>query len=480
MTVRELADKRHAAFLPAMARPAVPRATGPDTLSRPSPSLTRTLPLLALTLLVHGVVLLMVFPALHEDVVLRGTLTLFYHDGGRTLAGAVPYRDFLFEYPPGALVFIALPRLFAAGFLAYRTAFFVEMTLLDAAIVCTLFACARMASLPVARVLGIYSLGLLLLGPLVDYRIDLAPVALTALAILAWQRDRLTLAAVLLGLATGTKAYPLLLLPALLLDPWLRGRWREGWRALCGFSAALALTLSPLLFGGPAGIAATLRFQLDRHLQVESIWATVPLLLHRLTGFPLEVLGRERALVVIGPGDAAGRAGTFVLGAVALVIYVRIWRQGRVRARAAIDAPRPSPGVHDSSPSRTGTGPAGTTSSVVLASTTALLLADTVLSKVLSPQYLLWTLPSIALLPLHSRRAVAVVVVFLVALPLTQWIYPLHYGELVRLITPRAVAVLTLRNLLLAAALILLLAMPWESTAVSGSSRQPAHPAGEA
>jgi hypothetical protein len=45
---------------------------------------------------------------------------------------------------------------------------------------------------------------------------------------------------------------------------------------------------------------------------------------------------------------------------------------------------------------------------------------------------------------------------------LTHWIYPLHYGELVQLLTPLPVAVLATRNLLLLLALATLLGAFWQ------------------
>lgn len=407
-------------------------ATGRRALSRAGGSYA----LLAATLLLHLIALLVIFPNTREDVVMRGFLQLTFHDSGATLVGAVPYRDFLFEYPPGMLLFMLPPRLFAIGYLDYRTLFFLQAALLDCVVVITLYASARTAGLPVPRVLGFYTLAVALLGPIIDYRLDLAPAALTALAVLAWQRDRPAFAAILLAVGTTTKAYPLLLLPPLLYDYWARGQARRVGYALLGYAVTLVLLLSPALYAGVDNALHSLRFQTNRHLQVESIWATPPLLLHLLTRFPLEVVGRNRALVVLGPGDAWGGAGTPALALVAVATYalwLRLYRRGE-RMTA------------------------------LLMGTATLTLAAAVLSKVLSPQFLLWVMPPLALLPLPRAarwRAILALVLFLCALPLTQWVYPMHYGDLVRYLTPTAVGALALRNLLLVVALALLLGVMW-------------------
>lgn len=382
----------------------------------------------------HLALFLVLWPNTREDVVLRGFLQLSFHDSGRVLAGAVPYRDFLLEYPPGTLSFMLAPRIFAVGFLSYRTLFFVEAALLDAAIVVTLYAIARSARLPATRVLAFYTIAIVAIGPLTAYRLDLAPAALTVLGVLAWQRNRPALAAAALAAGAATKIYPLLLLPPLIMDQWVQGRARRAPAAILAFAVTLAVFLSPALLAGADGLTRALRFQTERNLQVESIWATPPLLLHLTTGFALHIEAMGRALVILGPGNTLGQAGTPALAIVALVTYWLWWRlRGRSDVRGA----------------------------TLLLGTALLVFAAATLNKVLSPQYMIWAMPSLALLPLRPRLTPVALIAFAASLPLTQWIYPVHYGELVRWVTPLSVAVLALRNLLLVLALAALLAAFW-------------------
>jgi hypothetical protein len=391
--------------------------------------------LLGITAGLHLALLLVIFPNTHEDFVLHGNLQLFFHDSGWTLAGAVPYRDFLLEYPPGSLLFMLVPHLFSVGFLRYRTLFFVENAVLDVIVVAALYAMARGARQQPVRPLALYTLAVAALGPLLIYRIDLAPAALTTLAMLAWQRDRPAIAAAALAAGTATKLYPLLLLPPLIMDQWLRGRARRAPAAALAFAGSLALFLSPALLAGPEALGYAVRFQAYRHLQVESIWATPVLLLHLSTGFALQVAARGRALVVLGPGDALGQAGTAALAVAVLATYWGWWRLRR------------HPHSRDMA---------------LLVGAATLVLAAAILSKVLSPQYLIWVMPPIALLPLRSRLTTLALAAFYVALPLTQWIYPLHYGELVQLLAPLPVAVLATRNMVLVLAFATLLRAFWQ------------------
>jgi hypothetical protein len=293
------------------------------------------------------------------------------------------------------------------------------------------------------RVLGLYTLGLVLLGPVAAFRLDLVPAALTALAVLAWQRDRPVLAAVALAAGAATKLYPLLLLPPLVAQQWARG-----WRRVCATVGAAALTLAvlagPAFLAGPPGLLHSVHFQTGRHTEVEALWATLPLLLHVFWHLPLEVSNLGRAFVIIGPGDALGAAGTPVLLVACLVIYWRWWR-GR--------------SGHDPDES-------------LLLGTAALVLSATILSKVLSPQYLLWALPPLARLPAGSWWTRTALCAFYSALPLTQWIFPDHFGDLVVLLAPQAVVVLALRNVLLLLAFAALMGSLWHQA--TGGRRQAA------
>ena len=59
---------------------------------------------------------------------------------------------------------------------------------------------------------------------------------------------------------------------------------------------------------------------------------------------------------------------------------------------------------------------------------------------------------------------------FYSALPLTQWIFPDHFGDLVVLLAPQAVVVLALRNILLLLAFAALMGSLWHQA--TGSRRQ--------
>ena len=60
-------------------------------------------------------------------------IPLYHTYGERIAGGLVPYRDFRFEYPPGALPALVLPALVTDSFDAYRVVFVTQLALVGAA-----------------------------------------------------------------------------------------------------------------------------------------------------------------------------------------------------------------------------------------------------------------------------------------------------------------------------------------------------------
>ena len=160
---------------------------------------------------------------------------LYYAEGlgGDPKTGSrlgVPYRDHPVEYPVviGGLMWVAAevtnavlpndPKVVNGQVIVdNRGRTFFDITVLMLAL------CALLVTWSVARLAGrqrMWDAAMVALAPVLvlDGFInwDLAAVALTCLALLAWARRRPLLAGVLIGLGTATKLYPVLILVALL------------------------------------------------------------------------------------------------------------------------------------------------------------------------------------------------------------------------------------------------------------------------
>ena len=330
---------------------------------------------------------------------------------GELAHGLVPYRDFLFEYPPLALAPIGLPHL-AGG--SYAVWLGVEMGL------ALLVVQACVGKLAGRGAAWLFVLAPVLIGAQVRTHFDAVPAALVlgALALLARERPRATGGMVLLALGGLTKLFPLLLVPVAAV--WLHGRGqaRTAVRGTLACAAVVAVGIAPFLVTG--GLQDMVSFHLQRPLQVESTAASVVLLAGDpvITGTQLHP-DRFKSNGVRDPLTAPALGACLAL-AVALIAL-------------AIAAARRSP------------APDHLRRCALLA-----LLAFVALGKVLSPQYVIWLAPFAALA--WARREWVVAVCLTAAVGLTQAWFPDGYFDLINR-HPTEVWLVAARNALLLTAL---------------------------
>lgn len=332
-------------------------------------------------------------------------------------AGLLPYRDFAVEYPPLALLPIALGGLLGLGEAAYAWGFGALM--LVAALVVQREA-ARLGGPRAAWLLVALPVAL---GALVRTRFDLVPTALAVAGIATLAvRGRPRTAFGLLALGAATKLWPAVL--AVVAFAWLlgRGEARAAWRGAAVFVAVLAAVWLPFAALAPAGFVDQFTFHLDRPVQIESSPATVLWALgdSSVTGAPLRPDRFKSNGLAGGPDDlVAGVFAVLQLAAIAAAVALAARGGGRERLVLACLA-----GV----------------------------LAFVALGKVLSPQFLMWIVPFAAV---SAARLPAMLA--LAAVPLTQVEFPVRYFDLVGG-DPAVVALVGVRNALLLAALSLALA----------------------
>ena len=336
--------------------------------------------------------------------------------GQAVRAGDAPYRDFELEYPPGALPVFVAPT-FLGG---YEWAFGWLMAALG---LCCL-GLVVLARAPPWSV-GFVAISPLLVGSLVFSRYDFWPAALVAGSLVALLGDRHRLGWGLLGAAVAAKLYPAALVPLAVVWTLRRQGGRElAWAAGVG-GAVVAAAFVPFLAVAPRGLWESVSGQLSRPLQIESLAAS---LLTSL-GHP-QVVGGHGSQNVAGHGVLAAFSTAF-----AVAVLVALWA-GFAR------------------------GPADRERLVRYAA--AAVCAFVVFGKVLSPQYLIWLVPLVALV--RGRRGLAAVALLAAALLTTQVWFPGRYWAYVERFD--LAWVVLARNLLLIA-LLAVLSLPAHARARS-------------
>ena len=373
-----------------------------------------------------------------------GGPTVFFEMANKVATGLVPYRDFVLEYPPLALVPLVIPRLIGGpsedAFQIPFTLFAIATSLATGAAVAWL-AGRRWSALSRNDSIIAFTALFFAAAPQVLWRFDIFAALLTALALIAVASGRPGWAGFALALGTATKLYPAFLLPVLFAYYAFGRRWRSAAMVVFGF-AALMVALGALLIAVAGKDAFTfLTYQEDRGFEIESVIAGLVMLSHNLF--------RTRAVVTFGFGSfevespliasLTGPNAIVMLGLGALLAvclgfsFDRDWR-------------------------RFGTVMPMTLINFLLAALLLVMLAN----KVLSPQYVAWLLPFGALLPWRK------IVLLLAICVLTTFVYPLAFDAL-RKFDSLAVVALNVRNLLLLAMFIWLVIPARDKIRVRGS-----------
>ena len=345
-----------------------------------------------------GCVLFAVACALPWIGLFRGHLgtSVFQRYGDAVLAGRVPYRDFSLEYPPGALPAFVVPSFgpapdYDTWFMAFE-------------VFCGLGTVALVGLVSRSRAAAAYcALAPLALGPLTLHRYDLWAVLLTTAGLAALLRGRPALGAAALGLGAAAKIFPIVLLPA------------AGRRAASWFAFAAAVVLVPFTATAPGGVRFAFERQAGRALQLESLGSSGLLILHAAGAYtPHVVFARGSWNLSGGLPDALGALQTVLQIGAVVVVWWLYYRGAHKQHR-------------------------------LLVSAAAAATVWVACGKVLSPQYLLWLVPLVALLRQWREG-----LLLLAALGLTQAVYPSRYDELVAL-RSLPIGLLAARNLVLVA-----------------------------
>ena len=331
--------------------------------------------------------------------------------------GAVPYRDFFMEYPPGALAVFLPPEVFGTSH--YNAAFKALMTLCGAvtiAVVAVLLARFGVSRGRMYVALALLALSPIALGPIALNTYDAWPALLTVAALLASPLAGFAL----LGLAFAAKVYPIVLLPPALALVWRTAGRRAAVLGAAAFGAVAAVVIAPFLVLAPHELAESFRAQAGRSLQVESLGGSLLGVADRLGWYDATVVhrtGRTISYDVVGSlPDALALVSSV---AQAGVVLLALWLYLRGRDDVA-------------------------RLSVAFAAAIAGFLAFT---RFFSPQYLVWLIPFVVLLqPLEWMLAA-------VALVLAQiWFF--HYTDVFSL--GGYIWLVAVRDLLVAALFVVL------------------------
>lgn len=333
------------------------------------------------------------------------------------------------EYPPLASALFTFVQM-EAGNKSFADAWIAVILL---AIAAATILCARsardpdsIATIPLAVLLTVLLLG----SDVVFARFD---ILIGLLLLLTWwehRRGAFRGSGFFLLLAVSLKLTPLLLAPILFVQTPREGRRGLLEGALLGIAVGAAI---PLALLGPSLTAqnafSIVSYHSTRGMQIESLWSSIDLLFRSIAGAPMIMNYHQLAMENQDfPVVATGIAGTVLLAGLAAMTAWAVRRQWHS--------------------AETG---------LLLCTALFWILA---MSPILSPQYFVWVLPLFGAwvleetrhLPSIPRALLPMIMTVIAIAVTTQWIFPLHYGDLVDRHQSFPILLLFARNMLVLAA----------------------------
>lgn len=345
---------------------------------------------------------------------------LYFDDASKVMRGQVPYRDFSFEYPPLALLFFLLPRLVASTYPIFAAVFEAEVLIFCLIGLFFVYSIARRLGKSPWKLMIVYTVCILAIGPIVAQQFDIFPSIMVLLALYYFWTGHHRTGWVFLALGTLTKIYPAVIAPIIIFDYIHNQQYRQLWSGVITFIVTCLVVALPFMVIGQDAIRNLLSYHAQRGLQLESTYSSFLLLADKLGWTHVTLAFNFGSWNVISPlANALSRASTFILLLSLWISYWFIYLQMR--------------------PGKSQFSRIGLYSILVIC---AVMIA----SKVLSPQYFIWLVPLIPLV--FNRWRYAILFTFIALGGITYFIFPKHYLELMDLKTG-VIAVLLARNVLL-------------------------------
>jgi Glycosyltransferase family 87 len=370
------------------------------------------------------------------------------------VGGLVPYRDFPVEYPPLSLPIFLIPRLLAGNsFSGYMMVFELMMGacgVVSAALAALVLAAQRVDTRQLICGVALLALSPLLLGAVLLSRYDLFPTMLTIAALAALYFGRKRTAFALLALGAAAKAYPVVIVPIAVVYVWRRDGRRAALGCLAVFAGVLLACFLPFLVIAPHGVWWAIHGQENRPLQLESVGAALFLAAHQLVGLHLTYYFTHSSDNLDGHPALAFAGVMSVLQLISLFVVWGLYALGSA------------------------------TRERLLTASAAAVCAFIVFDRVLSPQYLIWLAPLVAVV--RGRRGLVAVALLACAMAMTQIYYPLHFDPL-KTFTPLESWTVVGRDALLVTLFAALAwpdrtvatsrLVPWRRLAAAGATRSP-------
>ncbi len=363
------------------------------------------------------------FPGLWNWTASNADIGMYFANAQFVLDGKIPYRDFIFEYPPLAFAAELIPSLITKLVSTnprWYVAVFIAMNAIAASLL--IRDCEQLSGIDSNEQRGAVRLKAMLafalMAPFIAARLDIILVFLILSSAKYLMRGSFTRAQVLLASSVLFKIVPIILSPLYLLMIARRSSWGQSVKSSAYFGITLVLCLGLGMWIIGPEFWSFLRFHSARSLQVESVPGAFLLLISPEARTSLSYnYGADHIMSAsaLSIAQMLPILSIVVLGSVIVWMHRYLWRAA----------------------------PSGISSRLLIEFSLILFCVFILCSKVFSPQYCMWLFPGIILL--HDRRLLwlSFVILFVTSFTFMFLYAQLLDGEL------WVIALVNIRNLLL-------------------------------
>ena len=192
------------------------------------------------------------------------------------------YADELFhgnipnmEYPPLALLFFAIPRLFSSDPFGYEVAFAVQAVVFFIIGMLIVSKLAKRYNQSQHQAMLVYTVLMMIMIEFVICRNDIFPAMITLFSFYCLVTKRYVWAFFLLAIATSSMVYPIILLPIYVIPFILNRDWTNIIKGGGVFVIVVSVVMLVTLLVGSDMVPQLIQYHLDRPLQIESTAASV-------------------------------------------------------------------------------------------------------------------------------------------------------------------------------------------------------------
>ena len=193
------------------------------------------------------------------------------------------------EYPPFALVFMLIPRLFGWIAETYEIFYVVEVFVFMVIGLIYTDKLAEHFGKNRKNSMLAYSVLVVLLLEFVTDRYDIFPAVLTLMSFYYFVKNRYAWAFILIAVGMMTKLYPALLFPIYFLCFAMKGEWKDAWKGTAVFIITTLIIVVPVMIIDMDALTYFIEYHADRPLQIESVAASLI--------YPLAMLGLTKVTI---------------------------------------------------------------------------------------------------------------------------------------------------------------------------------------